>query len=279
VPLRVWMAASPLHHPARMTNRRRYWVVALALLGCAKKDDDLGGVALDSAPEEMARAVCPRAYDCCLPSQLMSNDQAGTDEASCETRSAAGFRNQLDGLQDSIKKKRARYRGDKLAACLAFIRSASCERLSRTDHFSGLECEPYVEPLLAVGATCGHDHECVDGVCQKEPMAWEGVCRPLAREAESCAAIRCGAGLTCGNGTCIATRAEGASCQSNPQCASGNCSAPVAGGAQSCAPAAANKCFYSSACAFGRSPPPAGLLLVALALAAYRLSRRGRAAG
>jgi hypothetical protein len=271
------MAAFPLH--CRMGMRNRWWVVALALLACARKDDDLGGVAIDSAPEEMARAVCPRAYDCCLPSQLASNDQAGTDEASCETKSAAGFRNQLDAVKDSIKKKRARYRGDKLAACLAFIRSATCERLSRTDHFTGLECEPYVEPLVAIGDNCGHDHDCKDGLCQKEPMAWEGVCRPLARESESCATIRCAAGLTCQDGTCRGTRAEGASCESHPQCASGNCSAPVAGGARSCAPAAPNRCFYSSACAFGGSPPPGGLLLLVLALAARRLSRRGRAAG
>jgi hypothetical protein len=257
-------------------------LVAIAAAGCNKEEDTSGGVSMEAAPAELAKAICPKAYTCCVQSQLMGNDQAGTDEASCEAKTTTGFRNNLNGLKHSIDKKRSRYLGDKMEACITFIRSATCERLNRTNHFSGLECEPWIEPLVAVGGTCGNDYECVASFCAKAEKAAEGTCKPWPAAGESCATVSCGKGLVCDeNKTCKAALPEGAACTTPFECGSGNCSAPFGGAPKSCAPPTADKCFYSSACAYGRSgrPPAALLFLAALAIGAIMRRKKKDAAG
>lgn len=257
--------------------------LAAIAVGCNKEDDTSGGVSLEAAPEELAKAICPKAYTCCVASQLMGNEQAGTDEPSCEAKTTVGFRNQLNGLKKALENKRARYRGDKMEACITYLRSATCESLNRTNHFSGLQCEPWVEPLVALGGKCGNDYECMDSYCAKEPMALEGTCKMWPGVNESCATVRCGKGLVCDESkTCHVALAEGATCSNSFQCASGNCSAVVSAD-KSCAPPPANQCFYSSACSYGRSGrlPLASLLAVsAFVLAMMKRSRkRGTASG
>jgi MYXO-CTERM domain-containing protein len=249
--------------------------LAVVLLGCDRKQDDHGGIALEAAPQEIARAVCPKAYVCCTTVQLEGNDLAGKNEPECEVKTAEGFRKNLDGLKESIKKKRAVYRGDRMEACLAHIRSASCEQLNRTNHFTGIGCEPWVEPLVAEGGTCATDAECIEGHCQKQPMAWEGVCRPLPRAGEPCLENRCAKGFVCLGEpkTCAAALPEGAACTADAQCTTGSCSAPF-GGDKACNPPRADKCFYASACSYGQGGAPASAGLGVMALLAIVLRRR-----
>jgi hypothetical protein len=232
---------------------RRHVTVAAALVlfGCDKKDEG-PGISIEAAPQEIAKAVCPKAYTCCAPMQLMGNDLAGKDEASCESKTTEGFKKNLDGLEGSIKKGRARYHGDQMEACLAFIRGASCEQLNRTNHFSGLGCPAYVEPLVAAGGACGADVECIEGTCDKSGGGSEGVCKPLPGQGEACAGVRCAKGLVC----------DGAVNQCQPDLP------------ERAAPRS-NQCFYASACAYGRGQP-GGLAIVVLALLiASRRRRRG----
>jgi hypothetical protein len=245
-----------------------------ALAGCGK--DDGPGIALDDAPAEIARAVCPRAYGCCTPMQLMGNDQAGTDPASCEARTTEGFRKQLDGVKSSVRQDRVAYHGDKLAACLDFIRNASCEDLRRTDHFSGLGCEPWLEPKVAPAGVCGSDNECIDSFCLQVGLG-QGVCTPLPNAGAPCHEGRCGHGLLCdpSTKTCADAHPEGAMCTASTQCTTGNC-AGSDGGMSSCAPAAPDKCFYSSACSFGHAPLSVGWATAGLAALALALGRRRR---
>jgi hypothetical protein len=256
---------------------RRHATVAAALLlfGCDKKDDG-PGVSLETAPLEIARAVCPKAYNCCTPTQLMGNDLAGKDEGSCENKTAEGFKHNLDGLKGSIAKRRVRYHGDQMAACLAMIRAASCEQLNRTNHFTGIGCPEYVEALVSPGGACGSDVECIQGTCDKSGGGSEGVCKPLPQKGESCAGVRCARGLVC-NGSvnqCEPEIPERAMCVAGGQCGSGTCAGPD-GGPGSCAPPASDRCFYASACSYGRGRLPGGVLLATVALAALMLRRRG----
>jgi hypothetical protein len=253
---------------------RRHATVAavLVLFGCDKKEEQVVGISLEAAPQEIARAVCPKAYNCCTPMQLMGNDLAGKDEASCETKTAEGFKKNLDGLKGSIKKGRARYHGDQMEACLALIRGASCEQLNRTNHFTGIGCPAYVEPLVAPGGACGADVECIEGTCEKSSGAAEGVCKPLPRQGEPCAGGRCAQGFVCNAKVCEAELPERAMCVAGGQCGSGNCAGPD-GGPGSCAAPTSDKCFYASACGYGRGQP-GGLLIAALALALALRRRR-----
>lgn len=252
--------------------------VALAA-SCSEKSTGTD-IALEDAPAEIAKTVCPRAYGCCSAMQLMGNEFAGADEPSCEVKTTEGFRKNLDGARNAIRKKRLIYRGDRLAACLAFIRSAPCERLNRTNHFSGLECEPYLEPQQGLGEPCDGDGECSDGSCVK-PAGGGGdsVCRPSPVQGESCAEHRCAKGFACtgANKTCAVSLPEGAVCTAPTQCASGNCGG-FFGGSGTCAPPPPTSCFYSSACAYGggRRPPGPGGILPAVCCAALALKLRRR---
>jgi hypothetical protein len=238
------------------------WLAAAALAGCGGSDEDSGpGIAMSAAAEQIAATVCPKAYGCCTPMQLMENDQAGGDVASCQAKTRQGFGGHFDNVRNSQQKGRARYRGDRLADCLAHIQAASCQELATTNHFSGVAgCEALVEPLLPAGASCANDFECIDGSCHKAEDAAEGTCQPHAGAGQSCESASCGANALCsGDRTCVELAPDGASCTDLAQCRSFNCSAGV------CAPPAADKCFYSSSCAYGRGRP-AALPLLALAL-------------
>jgi hypothetical protein len=240
--------------------------VAVALfVGCAKNDEGGGGgggdgggsagISLDDAPQEIARAVCPKAYTCCTSMQLMSNDLAGTDEPSCETATTQGFRNQLGGVRASMEKNRARYNGDKMATCLAYIRSATCDDLNRTYHFTGIGCDPWVEPLVPVGGACGQEHECIEGTCDKSaaPSGGDGVCRPLPTAGQACAGLRCAKGTECDGSTKTCMEVVPGRVMPKP-----------------------DQCFYSSACSYGRAPAPAAaavVVFVGLALLARRRRR------
>ena len=207
--------------------------------------------------------------------QLMGNDLAGKDEASCETKTAEGFKKSLDGLKGSINKGRARYHGDQMEACLALIRSSSCDQLNRTNHFSGIGCPAYVEPLVAPGGACGADVECIEGTCDKGGGGGEGVCKPLPRQGEPCAGVRCAKGLVC-NGTvnqCEPEVPERVMCVAGGQCGSGVCDGPD-GGPGSCAPATSDRCFYASACSFGGGGRPGGIALAGLVLLLLATRRR-----
>ena len=240
--------------------------------GCGRVNPEPTGISIASAPQQIAETVCPKAYSCCTPAQLMSNDSAGTDEPSCESKSADAFQNQLGAVQDAEQAGRARYDGDRLASCLATIRSSTCDALGATNHFMGIPgCDQFVVPLVAEGGTCSNDFECVVGRCLA------GKCAALPAAGAPCTDDgKCATGAVCdATATCIATRADGEPCTQGIQCPSLQCTS-----SGTCAPRAAT-CFYASGCSMGGGggacgTPPlfAGLFLAALALAARRRARR-----
>jgi hypothetical protein len=249
----------------------------VVLLGCGKKAGG-PGISLDDAPGEIARAVCPKAYGCCTPVQLQPNDYAGKDEPGCEAKTAQGFKNSLDGLKGAIGAGRVAYHGDRLADCLSYIRGASCGQLNTTDHFSGLDCQPYLEPLVPPGGACGGDAECIDGRCEKNGNeSGLGLCQALPRQGESCVGVRCARGFLCDGEShqCQMAVAIGQTCSGDLQCGSGNC--PDVGSAtRTCAPPTADKCFYASACSYGRAPLSAAGCVTAVALACWLARSRRR---
>ena len=244
--------------------------------GCGRVDPE-PGVALSAAPEQIASTVCPKAYSCCTPSQLMGNDLAGTDELSCESKTAKAFRDQLAAVQDSQRAGRARYDGTRVGSCLETIRASTCETLGMTNHFTGIPgCEKFVEPLVEVGGTCFNDWECKTADASAAGRCHEGRCEALPAAGAPCADKRCAVGAVCDpNDTCVETRAEGQSCTQAVQCPSLQCTNGT------CAPRAGT-CFYASGCSVaggtGAGAPAALLILAALAAAALVGRRRRWAA-
>jgi len=241
-------------------------------------------IPIDSRAAEIARTICPKAYQCCTADQLLSNASAGTTEAECEQNTTRDYRTFLMNVQKSQDAGRCRYERSKLDACLATLRTSTCATLNMTNHITGVPtCDGVTTPLVAIGGACSNDFECVGGgVCLIPQGAVEGTCVAGATVGQSCVDTRCAPGLSCdprdsGNATddvCVQPQAEGATCADDGECRSQNCAAPAAGGPMTCM--ATPLCFYSYACsAAGR--PNAGTLLIGAALLTLAAIRRRRA--
>jgi hypothetical protein len=240
--------------------------LALPLLGglvaCGSVTPEPGVLPQD-APRELARAICPKAYECCMATELMSNDNAGTDVATCETKTEAALARQVSAIEASERQGRVVYDGTKVQACIDLLTAATttCDDLATTSHLTGLPaCASFLQPKVAVGGACSQDFECVDGFCDRTGVAAgaDGACRALGHAGDSCAdaqATRCAPDLVC-------------------EAANETCAAPTLA-----APPAAKMCFYSSGCSVrGGSPRRAALtsvgILLALVMGAAR-RRRG----
>jgi len=249
-----------------------------AVAGCG----GVHGIPIDSTATQIAQTVCPKAYKCCMASQLTGNDQAGTDEPSCETMTTSAFEQDLETIQASQDQKRANFDDTKLQACLAVIRSADCDTLDVTNHLAGIPgCETFVDPLVAVGGSCSQDYECIDGWCQPpaDMSGGDGTCQPHAQPGASCATASCESGLACdlgGDSICVPVGAIGAACTDLLQCASSNCAIPSGAASGVCAAATDPQCFYASGCdaaGGGRPGPGTALLLAAFVLTALWRAR------
>ena len=255
-------------------------VLTAALLGCGS----VSGIPIDQTATDFAKAICPKAYDCCTQAQLMNNSSAGTTEAECETKTAGDFRTQLQQRQEAENKGRARYDQAQVDACLAAIRAATCRDLTMIRSLAGLPaCDSmFATPLVAVGGQCQQDFECIDSVCQKQPGAPEGVCAAGAAAGASCATQHCAQDLICDGRTandpsddvCVAEQDDGATCNDGFDCKSRNCVGDATG-AKTCR-APTSQCFYGGGCsaAGGRPGPGALLVMGAFVLVAVLRARR-----
>jgi uncharacterized protein (TIGR03382 family) len=231
-------------------------VLALSLLACDPVQLE-PGVPPRDAPAMLARAICPKAYDCCMAKQLMGNDQAGTDVTSCEMKTQTALSQQVATIEASERQGRVNYDGTKVQTCIDTLTApeTKCSDLDTTNHLSGVSaCSSFLEPKVAVGGACTLDFECVDGFCDTTGVAAgaDGACRALGKTGDSCANMgRCEAGLMCD--------AADVTCKVSP------------------APAGppADACFYSSACNMAGGDRGAASAL-AVALLALAIARRRR---
>jgi hypothetical protein len=258
--------------------------LAAVLVGCG----GVSGIPIEKTATDFSKAICSAAYKCCTPDTLMGNSAAGMSEAECEMKTADNFRSQLQTMQDSENHGRSKFDQKQVDACLDALRAASCETLTSIRTLSGIpECNStFATPLVAVGATCGQDFECIASVCQKEPMAWEGVCAAGAPVGASCTTDHCAQNLYCdprdGNidtdSVCVQEQDVGGPCVDGFDCKSRVCSSSSAGGGMTCQAATAPQCFYGGGCSAGGGRPGfAALLLMGLFVVVALLRTRRRA--
>jgi hypothetical protein len=261
-------------------------VLAAGLAGCGEVD----GIPIEKTSTDFAKAICPKAYDCCTPEQLMPNkDLAGTTEPECEVKTADHFRSRMQTMQASQNAGRARFDQEQVDACLEAIRASNCSQLQTIRSLSGLPaCDSsFATPLVAIGGTCGQDYECIGGVCQKAAGAWEGVCVAGASIGGSCSSdssSRCAPDLTCdprdGNvdtdNVCVAEQDNGAACSSNLECKTRICAAASGATAKTCQAPSGPVCFYGGGCAAAGGRPGAAALLIMAAFAAVAMLRGRR---
>jgi len=253
---------------------------AAALLGCGGVQT-ASGTPIDTAPAEIARTICPKAYSCCTAAQLAGNSQlAGSTESECETKTAMHYAGDIEIIKASEQAGRSKYNGDKLAQCLATVRSSTCEQLNATYHFVGVPgCDSFVTPLAAMGGACTNTFECIQGWCRppENMSGGEGSCE-IPQDGEACATSdpKCAPGFNCDTTTnkCVQAQADGSPCTSGLQCQSGVCSSSTPG--STCSPRPAS-CFYSSGCSVSDGGCPTLPSLLGLAvLFSLALRRRLR---
>jgi len=257
-------------------------VLALAVGGCGS----VSGIPIEKTATDFAKAICPKAYDCTTETR-MPNMSAGTTEAECETLTAQDFRNSLQNMQASENAGRAKYDQEQVDDCLEAIRAASCSELTMIRSLAGLSaCDStFATPLVEIGGTCGQDYECKNSVCQKAPMAWEGVCAVGAAATASCATDHCAQNLTCdGRGTddatdnicVVADQENGAACNSAIECKSRICAAAAGATAKTCNAPTGPVCFYGGGCSAAGGAPGIAALLIMAAFVVVALARSRR---
>jgi uncharacterized protein (TIGR03382 family) len=233
-------------------------LLSVSLLACGDVTP-IPGIAPDDAPRRLAEAICPKAYQCCMTEQLMDNEQAGTDVASCTTKTREAFTQQVAGIKASQAKGRVVYDGLKVQACVEKFEAASttCAQLNTTNHFTGVpECASFLQPKVAPGDACTADFECVGGFCDTSAVptgtAGDGVCKAFAKLGDACSSTApCAPEFICG--------ADTMTCANRPP-----------GGAP------AEACFYSSACNYAGGDRGAASALAVVLLLGAALTRRRR---
>jgi hypothetical protein len=121
------------------------WVLAVPFMGGGAVQPE-PGVNPKDAPAMLAPAICDQGDRCCTMDQLMKNGNAGTDAASCESRTQTARTGQVSAIESSERKGRVNYDGVKVQPCIDYPYDANteCADLNMTFHFSG------VPPLLVV---------------------------------------------------------------------------------------------------------------------------------
>jgi len=258
--------------------------LAVALLGCG----GVSGIPIDKTSTDFAQAICSNAYKCCMPAQLMNNMAAGTTEQECETKTADNFRKTLQNMQNSDKAGRAKYDQAQVDMCLAALRAATCDDLTKIWNINQIPAcnSTFMTPLVAAGDKCQNDFECIDGVCQKPMNAVDGVCVGGNAAGAACTSNdnRCSADLTCnGHATmdtsddiCVVEQDVGGACVDNFDCKNRNCVAD-ASGAKTCQTPTSPQCFYGGGCSAAGGRPGFGAIFLMGLFAAVALLRARRA--
>jgi hypothetical protein len=153
------------------------------------------------------KAVCTRVYDCCLPAERMVNPELGKTEAECEGLLDPENSYFLGDIGRSVQEGRVVYHPDKMAACLADLRTRSCELLrappGELDVTS--RCQGVFEPKVAVGGACTEYWDCVGGWCAGDIGGLQDSCAPRGENGHVCdEGNECLSTICDENNTCVA---------------------------------------------------------------------------
>lgn len=180
-----------------------------------------GNISKEDFPQEYARAVCAKIFDCCsaMEAQTIGMFLQFDDEDSCalqlEIAVVAGFRE----FDADIEAELVVYSGGTAQDCLDEVNDSTCTGIL-TD--AATTCDDLFVGQLDNGETCTSNETCASGNCQNTR------CENPPGLGEACEAA-CVDGLACVIDQCREIEPDGAACLSDEQCESGFCD--EAGGA------------------------------------------------
>jgi hypothetical protein len=215
-----------------------------------------GGGALDEAVElheAMARANCRQLHTCCSAGELTPRPFAGATEAECVSKNVPFAEAVRTFYGESVTAGRIVFHAEQARACIAALELVSC-----TASDAQIDCDRYPiwEPRVPPGGACKWSEDCVDGWCDRDLAADEPLGNCIATlpngavcdQDRDCASGNCEFGYP--DSHCGDLHADGGPCDFDAECASGNCvcadvqpgRVDCLGATGSCAPATENGC-------------------------------------
>ena len=200
---------------------------ALGLTGisCGETSADLSMAQFN---QQYPDAYCLLLNRCCGPVAPQLDDRGNVDVGLCRrsmqemlTRSSQAVRERLAPLH---------FDGARAAACVARLKTLSCEDLVRSrtgELLPPLGCDDvyHFRPTRVAGAVCSAFYDCVAGLTCAQPEPDQlGECRPIAEVPGACPP--CVRGAYCDsstNGVCRQGAADGTECIVPGWCASKIC--------------------------------------------------------
>lgn len=177
-------------------------------------------------------AICARATACCSTDQLDGLFPFGEiiDQEGCEFFWVT-VQDILGPLIDfAVKTDRAEWRGEAAAACIARLKTMTCEEYAAELTPSGggyIDCRP-MKAKVANGGACAMEWECVSGLCSGAVLGTDGVCAAMPVAGEPCPDALCADGAQCDiageTPACVALKADGEACLGDSECLSNGCS-------------------------------------------------------
>jgi hypothetical protein len=213
-------------------------VSLLVLIGSCGGGSGAGTVSLADFPARVAAAQCARVFRCCSVPQIQAlYGTSVTTQSACAAELTAVGQVVVSSVTEAQSAGRIRYDGAAAATCFEKLGSAACTATSN-DQSVVPECDAYLVPLVATGATCGSDDDCKTGFCDRPLGSTTGTCAVVPTKGMACTS-RCVTGSTCDTimGICVDPKADGAFCFVDEDCVSGFCDNPnITGGTCAASP-------------------------------------------
>lgn len=225
-------------------------VACLLLVGCG---GDNGSIALDDLGEAIGISSCAKQWDCCSDAELMAQymditigGQPITTEDQCVSFTNGIFTAfAVTDYKESQTAGRIEYDGVAAADCLAALDERTCaEYASATPSDITGACRPFIIPKVADGGGCTQDYECTSDNCvgatvDPDGVDTDGSCMPMPTQGQPCDGEcvngnYCGYDQTAGEDICQATKADGAECVLDRECASDECDTTCVARALTC---------------------------------------------
>ncbi len=213
----------------------KYGGVALVLFAASCGGGD-GGIPLSDFGARFVAAECARVFRCCSVTQAQAlYGSSVTDESACVAQLTPVGQFLVIQLEQEQAAGRIGYDGSAAAACFQMTGTAACTATS--SNLSSIPaCSTIFVPLVAMGAACNGDDQCLTGFCDRPISDADGVCAVLPSKGMACTS-RCEAGSTCDvAGVCVDPKPDGSVCFVDEDCLSGNCDNPNLTGGTCAAP-------------------------------------------
>jgi hypothetical protein len=230
--------------------------MSVLIIGCTNNNGggSSGSIAIDDLGPKLANVSCTKIFQCCsateIATQFMDFNVMGqpiTTEPECESFYDGLFAGlAVPDYKASIAAGRISYDGDEAATCLDGIAAASCSDYSMdTASSSTMVCSDFITPLVAAGGGCTQDYECTTNNCVGATVTpggqnTDGACMALPGVGQACS-INCQTGSYCGfdgtssSTTCLALKADGATCDGGEECSGHQCPGSGSGDPGTCA--------------------------------------------